>query len=244
MFHTQSPRMAVRSYQATGAAHAHEHAQAVLPLVGSMDLSVGDRRGRVSGDMGVMIPAGVLHRFGAEAPNRFLVLDFESVGAVGGFFALDPGICHLLRYVDGLTSRARLAPDVELHATALLADAVRSRLPERPRHTSEVRRALAFVQQRFAAPLCVADIAAAAGLSPSHLHAEFRRQLGKSPARHLADVRLAAAMDLLRHSDEPIGQIALACGYCEQSALNRALRQRLDVTPRALRRSQAAPNPP
>ena len=101
-----------------------------------------------------------------------------------------------------------------------------------------------MIQQRFAERLRVAEIAAAAGLSPSHLHAEFRRQLGKSPARHLADVRLAAAIDLLRHSDEPIGLIALACGYSEQSALNRALRHRLGTTPRALRHSHAGPNPP
>ena len=123
MFSTHAPRMDVRSYQAIGKSHAHAHAQAVLPLVGSMDLSVGDRRGQVAGDTGVMIPAGVLHRFSAKKPNRFLVLDFESATAVGGFFALDAGLCHLLRYVDELKSRDRLAPDVEMHATALLSDA-------------------------------------------------------------------------------------------------------------------------
>lgn len=238
MFQSLSPRMAVRSYQATSTAHAHDHAQAVLPLVGSMELSVGDRHGRVGGDIGVMIPAGARHRFSAGEPNRFLVLDFECVAAAGGFFALDSGMHHLLHYVDGLESRGHLAPDVDMHAVALLSDAVRSRVPGGTRQTAQIRRAVALIRERFAAPLSVAEIAEAAGVSVSQLHSEFRRQVGKSPARHLADVRLTAAIELLRSSDEPIARIALACGYSEQSSLNRALRNRLHVTPLALRRSR------
>jgi len=231
------PRFALRSYQGAGATHVHEHAQAVFSLVGSMALAMGENQGEVAEGTAALVPAQQPHLFSTAGANRFVVLDFECAAPAGSFFRFDAELSHLLRYVNELGSRESLAPDVEMHASALLCAAVRCRLPGMPRYTAPVRRALALMQQRFDAPLTVADLAAAAGLSASHLHAEFRRQLGKSPARQLADVRLDAAIERLRSSAEPIAQIALACGYSEQSALNRALRRRLGTTPAALRRS-------
>ena len=231
------PRFALRSYQGGGATHVHDHAQAVFALVGSMALAMGDNRGQVAEGTGALVPAQLPHLYSTAGANRFVVLDFDCAAPAGSFFSFDAELSHLLRYVNELGSRDSLAPDTEMHATALLSAAVRCRLPGVPRYTAPVRRALALMHERFDKPLTVAELAAAAGLSASHLHAEFRRQLGKSPARQLADVRLDAAIERLRSSDEAIAQIALACGYSEQSALNRALRRRLNTTPAALRRS-------
>lgn len=232
-----SPDFSVRSYQAIAAAHAHPHAQAVLPLFGAMGIEVADRRGRVADRVGVLIPPHALHRFSVDGPNRFIVVDFAAREQCGDFFAVDGELAHLLAYARELSARARLAADVQRHAGALLADAVRCRVAPVLRPTDPVQRALALIEQQFAQRLCVADIAAAAGLSASHLQAEFRRQLGKTPAQHLAEVRLSAAIERLRAGVEPIAQIALACGYSEQSALNRALRRRFGTTPGAVRRS-------
>lgn len=238
----RTPSFSVRSYPAGGGQHAHGHAQAVLPLHGAMSLAIGPREGLVRDDVGVLIPAGALHRFGASGPNRFVVLDFDCEAAVGSFFTLDPALAHLLHYVHDIAGPergGRLAPDIDRHATALLCDAVRSRTrtDAAAGPTPALQQALAWMQQHLDQPLRVADIARVAGLSASHLHAEFRRQLGRSPARHLAELRLDAALAQLRGTDLPIAQIALRCGYSEQSALNRALRQRLGTTPSALRRS-------
>lgn len=246
----QSPQFTVRSYPSGGGLHAHSHAQAVLPLQGTMSLAVGDPvdiagvpcEGLVQEGVGVLIPAGALHRFGADGPNRFIVLDFDSQAASGRFFTLDGALQHLLRYLQdiaGPEAGCGLAPDVQRHAAALLCDAVCSRTQAgaASQPGAALQQALALMQQRFAQPLRVAEIAQAVGLSASHLHAEFRRHLGTSPARHLADLRLEAAMALLRGTRDPIAQIALRCGYSEQSALNRALRQRMGVTPAALRRA-------
>lgn len=245
-----SPQFNVRSYASGGDMHAHGHAQAVLPLHGTMSLAVGrdaaaepgwDCEGVVQDGTGVLIPAGALHSFGAEGPNRFIVLDFDSAAQAGRFFRLDDSLLHLLRYLQDMAGPERsstMACDIQRHAAALLCDAVRVRTqPEpAPQPGAAVQQALALMQQRFAQPLRVADIAQAVGLSASHLHAEFRRQLGTSPAKHLAELRLEAAVAQLRGTRDPIAQIALRCGYSEQSALNRALRQRMGVTPAALRR--------
>lgn len=248
-----SPQFTLRSYASGGDMHVHGHAQAVLPLHGTMSLAVdagsglatADCEGLVQDGTGVLIPAGALHRFGAEGPNRFIVLDFDSAAAAGRFFTLDESLRHLMRYLQDLAAPERskgMAADIQRHAAALLCDAVHGRTQalEAPPPSDALQQAMAWMQQRLAQPLQVADIAQAVGLSASHLHAEFRRQLGTSPARYLAELRLDAAVAQLRGSSDPIAQIALRCGYSEQSALNRALRERLGLTPSALRRGNAA----
>jgi AraC-like DNA-binding protein len=247
-----SPQFTVRSYPGGGGLHAHSHAQAVLPLHGSMSLAVDGLassanggaacEGLVQDGTGVLIPAGARHRFGADGPNRFVVLDFHSQADAGRFFTLDGTLRHLLAYLQdiaGPDASEELPADTRRHAAALLCEAVRVRTQAAPQvqPSAALQQALGLMRQRFAGPLRVADVAQAAGLSASHLHAEFRRQLGTSPARHLADLRLEAAVAQLRGTRDPISQIALRCGYSEQSALTRALRQRLGVTPAALRRS-------
>lgn len=252
------PRVALRSYAAAGAAHQHDHAQAVLPLHGTMALQLlappsaggealaARQQGTVQAGSGVLIAAGQAHTFGALGANRFAVLDFHCRVDGGSFFACDAALEHLLRYLHELDGRGGAAPALLAHAAALLGAAVQGRAAVAPHRATAnppaspspaIRRALALMQQRLAEPLRVADLAAAAGWSASHLQAEFRRQLGESPARHLARLRLAAAEALLRDTDRPFAQVALACGFSEQSALNRALRRMSGTTPSALRRA-------
>jgi AraC-like DNA-binding protein len=57
---------------------------------------------------------------------------------------------------------------------------------------------------------------------------------------HVAALRLERAMARLAASDATIAEIALSCGYSDQSALTRALKRRHGVTPAAYRRSRRA----
>jgi len=65
----------------------------------------------------------------------------------------------------------------------------------------------------------------------------FRDATGRSPAAALTEIRLDRAVELLRGTDLPIAEVALAAGYSDQTALTRALRRRRGVTPAGLRRS-------
>ncbi len=233
------PRFTIRSYHHEGGVHAHDHAQAVLPLHGTMQLVLGgQQQGEVREGQGVLIPAGQAHDFDASGPNRFVVLDFDCELATGRFFALDGGLAHLLAYVQSLAARSTLAPDLQRHAGALLSEAVRERAAPAPIAGSAlVQQALALMQQQLAQPWRVETLAAALGCSASHLHHAFRQVQQCGPAECLAELRLEAATALLRQGTLPIAEIALRCGYSEQSALTRAMRRRWGQTPAALRRA-------
>jgi transcriptional regulator GlxA family with amidase domain len=80
-------------------------------------------------------------------------------------------------------------------------------------------------------------MAQAAGVGVSRLHALFRSELDTSPHAWLLALRLERACAWLAGSARPIADVALAAGFSDQSALTRAMRDSLGVTPAAYRRA-------
>jgi transcriptional regulator GlxA family with amidase domain len=132
--------------------------------------------------------------------------------------------------------------ELDHHAAALLAAAVRARTAPAPRQGPSavlVQAALAHMRAGLARPLRIAALAQALGCSPRTLQLAFRSETGRTPADHLAELRLDQATALLLQGRLPLAEVALACGYSEQSALTRAMRRRRGQTPGALRRVPA-----
>jgi len=102
--------------------------------------------------------------------------------------------------------------------------------------TGPVRRALIFIQENCTRPRSVAEVAQAARMSVSHLHATFREKLGCAPLKYAAERRLDVAERLITQTTLSISEIAERCGFLEQSSLTRSLKRRRGVTPAKLRR--------
>lgn len=68
----------------------------------------------------------------------------------------------------------------------------------------------------------VESMARVAHLSRSSLGERFRRELGRSPAQVLREVRMRHARELLAGTNRPIEQIAFAVGYGSAAAFSRA----------------------
>ncbi|MBM6595909.1 AraC family transcriptional regulator [Microvirga pudoricolor] len=76
--------------------------------------------------------------------------------------------------------------------------------------------------------LCV--LAGIAGLSRSHFIRAFQKETGLAPHAYLTDRRFRRASRLLGRGDPP-GDVALSCGFFDQSHLNRVFKARMGVTP-------------
>jgi AraC family transcriptional regulator len=74
------------------------------------------------------------------------------------------------------------------------------------------------------------DIARLAGLSGFHVHRMFRLSRGLAPHAWITARRVDRARILLR-SNQPIAEIAIACGFSSQSHLTRAFRRQTGRTP-------------
>lgn len=99
------------------------------------------------------------------------------------------------------------------------------------------RKMVAFIYERYAQKLALADIAAAGNVGRSKCSDIFTRYARHTPIEFLNLYRLETAAHLLRHSDDDIGQIALACGFSQQSYFNRRFLARYGVPPRTWRRT-------
>jgi AraC-like DNA-binding protein len=87
------------------------------------------------------------------------------------------------------------------------------------------------IQEHYDGPLRVEALAAMARLSPYRFTRRIRLLFGLTPAQLIIKTRLDAARQMLREGKSPIGQIAVACGYCDQSAFARQFKAAVGLTP-------------
>jgi transcriptional regulator GlxA family with amidase domain len=100
-----------------------------------------------------------------------------------------------------------------------------------------IERALAAIAKAPAERWTVARLAKLAGLSRAAFARRFRLEVGVSPLRFVADLRLQKAANLLVASDESIAAIAGMVGYANEFALSRAFRRFTGTPPGVYRRT-------
>jgi AraC-like DNA-binding protein len=96
-------------------------------------------------------------------------------------------------------------------------------------------RARDLADARYAEPLDVAEMAAAAGLSRAHFIREFRRTFGESPHGYLLTRRLERAAALLRDTDRQIADICLSVGLTSLGSFTTSFKRMFGVSPAAYR---------
>ena len=136
--------------------------------------------------------------------------------------------------------REALDPDVSVLdalGTELLAALVGETEPSSTRPPGWLDTARSLLDDRYAEPLRIADVAAAAGVHPFHLARTFRRFLRCTPGEYLRGRRVQRAAILLRSSEIPLAAVAAATGFSDQSQLTRTFRRLTGFPPGAYRRS-------
>jgi len=108
----------------------------------------------------------------------------------------------------------------------------------------QVRRATELLEAHLDGNIPLQKVAEACELSVSHFARAFKRTFHKPPYRWLIERRVDMARDLMKNPRLPLAEIAIKCGFADQSALNRSFKRIHGVTPGIWRRgrthSQAA----
>ncbi|HEY0104632.1 MAG TPA: AraC family transcriptional regulator [Rhizomicrobium sp.] len=104
----------------------------------------------------------------------------------------------------------------------------------------QVKRAKALFESHLRDGIAVGRLAEACGLSRSHFSHAFKASTGASPHGWLIARRVEKAGEMLRAQALPLTEVALACGFSDQSHLTRLFRRATGVTPRAWRRLHRA----
>lgn len=98
--------------------------------------------------------------------------------------------------------------------------------------------ALATAHASFRKPITASDLAKAAGMSTSMLERRMQRLIGLAPSRLIVRVRVEEAIYRVVQSDRSLADIAVECGFTDQAAMSRRIKQFLGVSPSALREAR------
>ena len=93
-----------------------------------------------------------------------------------------------------------------------------------------------YIRQRLERTLRVKDLAEQASLSVSHFCRAFKESFGVSPHLHLTRLRVERAQRLMLTTQDPLSQVALACGMADQAHLSKLFRREVGEPPNAWRR--------
>lgn len=108
------------------------------------------------------------------------------------------------------------------------------------REAPAIIRARDYLDAHFDRDIELAKMARVASLSPFHFLRAFRRETGLTPHAYLMNRRVNAARVRLGRGEAP-ADVALACGFFDQSHLTRVFKAHIGVTPGAYRSAIPAP---
>ena len=211
-------------------------------LVASVDLPV----------TGQVIEAPYLGLTLALDPGRLaaLLLELPPTAAVGGGRTtaatralavnaldddlLDP-LVRLLRLLDRPRDIPVLAPLLEREILYRLLlgprGAMLRQLALPASRLSQIRRAIHAIQQRYAQPLRVAELARLAGMSAPAFHRHFRAVTNLSPLQFQKRLRLQEARRRLLGADADAARVGFDVGYESPSQFSREYRRHFGAPP-------------
>ena len=100
-----------------------------------------------------------------------------------------------------------------------------------------LRSAREYLEANFLRPVSLAEIAAAAGVHRVHLSREFRRYFSTTVGEFLRRKRIEHACSMISTTDTPLGEIAMICGFSDQSHFSATFRRQVGLTPAKFRQT-------
>jgi AraC family transcriptional regulator len=102
----------------------------------------------------------------------------------------------------------------------------------------QLKRVVDYIEAHLADRIAAVDLAALINVSTGQLFRAFKISVGVTPFRYIGRRRLELACTMIRTTREPLSQIALACGICDQAYLCKLFRRMIGTSPRDWRRQQ------
>jgi AraC family transcriptional regulator len=103
----------------------------------------------------------------------------------------------------------------------------------------QARRVAAYLEERLGSRIRTTELASLVSLSTSHFSRSFRKAFGEPPRAYIMRLRVQRAQLLMLQTRQPLAQIALDCGLCDQCHFTRVFRRVVGMTPMAWRRQSS-----
>lgn len=105
--------------------------------------------------------------------------------------------------------------------------------------TWQVNRVLDYIEDHLAQKIRSRELAHLVDLSVGQLFRAFKLSVGVPPFHYIKIRRIELACAIMKTSQEPLAQIAIAAGLCDQPHFCRVFRQVIGMSPGGWRRANA-----
>ena len=102
----------------------------------------------------------------------------------------------------------------------------------------QLNRVVDYIETHLAEKMMATNIADLINVSVGQLIRAFKVSVGVPPRHYIASRRVELACTMMSTTREPLSQIAIACGLCDQAHLCKVFRRMLGMSPSAWRREQ------
>ncbi|MCL2185750.1 MAG: helix-turn-helix domain-containing protein, partial [Treponema sp.] len=99
------------------------------------------------------------------------------------------------------------------------------------RHFSALRKAERYIWSHYTRKLSLKEIADASGLSAPYFSTVFKEEMGENLSNYLNRLRIEKAAAMLITTDLPISEVAVACGFEDQSWFSKIFKNNTSLTP-------------
>ena len=104
-----------------------------------------------------------------------------------------------------------------------------------PKDLESLAVVMTYVRSHLDEPLRLSDLAEATGLSTYQISQRMEGLLGLTPKQYISRCRIDAACHMLGAGGDSLSEIALACGFSDQSSFTRQFGRMVGMTPKVYR---------
>jgi AraC family transcriptional regulator len=106
----------------------------------------------------------------------------------------------------------------------------------------QIRKVTSYVDANLGGPIRSEELAALVRLNPCYFSRVFRNSFGDSPCEYVMRRRIERAQGLMLSTGAPLSQVALDCGFSDQSHFSRLFRRVVGEAAATWRRARANPS--
>jgi AraC family transcriptional regulator len=233
----------------------HRHSEAYLSFIlsGSYREKYGDRECECSTGALRFLPPGELHENYFDSAARALLVRIDSqaldrlgdhapvLSSPGEVFGLASSWLANRMYREFLASDDIAPLAMEGVLLEILAESARA-IGEGGAHAPLwLRRVREALEDSYLLAPSLAELAAIGGVHPVHLSREFRKHYDATIGEFIRKRRIEHACHLLTNSDKSLSEIALMCGFSDQSHFCAMFKTHTSLTPAKFRDMSARP---
>jgi AraC family transcriptional regulator len=237
--------------------HSHERAYITFVIEGAFRERHATRTILCRAGMVRYLPAGEVHENEVQTRSRCLHISAEA--SVFQQLRRSPNVPRKPAEIHGLTATwlaNRLYAEFSRQDTAsamaieglvleILAEIARAEAPDVSLLAPDwLKRATEIVESRFLERLSLMDIASQVGVHYVHLSRQFHKYNRCTIGEMIRRRRVQYASHLLAHSRTPLAEIALTCGFADQSHLSSLFKRYMGLSPSKFRRLAGLDAPP